>query len=70
MPIQAGMIVAICALVLALAVWFRTRRAGPVFGVMIAAFIVMAITDPDLLAQGGQMVADLITWAFDTLINI
>lgn len=63
------MIVAVIGLVLAIAVWVRTRRLGPVFGVLIAAFVVMAFTDTSILTRGGQMVGEAITWVFDTVLN-
>lgn len=69
MPINAAVIVAVIGLVLAIAVWVKTRRLGPVFGVLIAAFVVMAFTDTSILTRGGQMVGDGITWFFDTILN-
>lgn len=69
MPINAAVIVAVIGLVLALAVWVRTRRLGPVFGVLIAAFVVMAFTDTSILTQGGQMVGQALSWVFDTVLN-
>lgn len=70
MPINAAVIVALIGLVLAIAVWVKTRRLGPVFGVLIAAFVVMAFTDTGILTRGGAMVGDAIDWVFDTVINI
>lgn len=69
MPIDAAVIVAVIGLVLALAVWVRTRRLGPVFGVLIAAFVVMAFTDTSILKQGGQMVGEALSWVFDTVFD-
>lgn len=69
MPINAAVIVALIGLVLAIAVWVKTRRLGPVFGVLIAAFVVMAFTDTSILTRGGQMVGQGITWFFDTILN-
>lgn len=69
MPINAAVIVAVIGLVLAIAVWVKTRRLGPVFGVLLAAFVVMAFTDQSILAQGGQMVGQAISWVFDTVLN-
>lgn len=69
MPINAPVIVAAIGLVLAIAVWVKTRRLGPVFGVLIAAFVVMAFTDTSILREGGQMVGDGIGWIFDTVLN-
>lgn len=67
MPVNASLIIALVGLALALAVWFKTRRVGPVFGVLIGAFVVMAITDTAIITRGGQMVGKAITWAFNTL---
>lgn len=69
MPINAAVIVAIIGLVLAIAVWVKTRRLGPVFGILIGAFVVMAFTDTSILTRGGQMVGDGITWVFDTVFS-
>lgn len=69
MPINAPVIVAAIGLVLAIAVWVKTRRLGPVFGVLIAAFVVMAFTDTSILREGGQMVGEGIGWIFDTVLN-
>lgn len=69
MPFNAAVIVAAIGLVIAIAVWVKTRRVGPVFGVLLAAFVVMAFTDTNILTQGGQMVGDGISWAFDTVLN-
>lgn len=69
MPINAAVIVAIIGLVLAIAAWMKTRRIGPVLGVLVAAFIVMAFTDTRILTDGGQMVGKAFSWAFDTLLN-
>lgn len=69
MPINAPVIVAAIGLVLAIAVWVKTRRLGPVFGVLIAAFVVMAFTDTSILSEGGQMVGEGIGWIFDTVLN-
>lgn len=70
MPINAAMVVTVIGLVLAIAVWMRTRRVGPVFGVLIAAFIVMAITDSSTLKQGGQMVSRGISWVFENVLEL
>lgn len=69
MPFNAALIVAIIGLILAVAVWFRTKRIGPVAGVMFGAFIVMAITDTSIITSGGQMVGEGIEWFFDTILN-
>lgn len=69
MPINAPVIVAAIGLVLAIAVWVKTRRLGPVFGVLIAAFVVMAFTDTSILKEGGQMVGEGIGWVFDTVLS-
>lgn len=63
MPVNASLIIAIIGLALALAVWLRTKRIGPVIGVVIAAFIVMAITDPGIIAAGGTAVGNALKWA-------
>ena len=44
MPINAAVIVAVIGLVLAIAVWVKTRRLGPVFGVLLSAFVGQAIS--------------------------
>jgi hypothetical protein len=67
MPINAATLVAVVGLVLAIAVWVRTRRVGPVAGVLVGAFVVMAITTPSILQTGGQKVGDAINWAFSLL---
>lgn len=69
MPVNAALMIAIIGLVLAIAVWFRTRRIGPVAGVLIAAFVVMAITDTAIITAGGQQVGRAINWFFATLLN-
>lgn len=69
MPINASVLVAVVGLVLAIAVWVRTRRVGPVAGVLVAAFVVMAITTPAILQKGGQQVGKAITWAFENVLN-
>lgn len=65
MPFDASLLVAIIGLFIAAAVWAKTRRVGPVAGVLVGAFLVMAIADPSILQKGGQAVGDAITWAFD-----
>lgn len=69
MPFNAALLIAIIGLILAIAVWFRTRRVGPVAGVLLGAFVVMAITDTSIITSGGQMVGEAITWFFDTILN-
>ena len=69
MPFNVAVLVAVVGVVLAIAVWARTRRVGPVAGVLIGAFVVMALADPAILTQGGQMVGQALRWAFDTLLN-
>lgn len=69
MPFNAALVIAIVGLVIALGVWFKTKRIGPAFGVLIGAFVVMAITDTSIITQGGKMVGDGIKWAFDTIIS-
>lgn len=70
MPFNASVLIAAIGVILALAVWIRTKRIGPVMGVLIAAFAIMAFTDPAILTKGGQAVGDLITWLIDTVLNI
>lgn len=70
MPFNASILIAAIGVILALAVWIRTKRIGPVMGVLIAAFAIMAFTDPAILTKGGQAVGDLITWLIDTVLNI
>lgn len=69
MPINAAMLVAVVGLVLAIMVWFRTRRVGPVAGVMLAAFVVMAIADTSVLKSGGDAVGEVINWAIENILN-
>lgn len=69
MPLNAATLVAIVGLILAIAVWFRTRRVGPVAGVLLGAFVVMAITNPAVLTSGGAKVGEAITWFFDTILS-
>lgn len=69
MPANAALLIAVVGLVLAIAVWFRTRRIGPVAGVLLAAFVVMAITDTSIITAGGQQVGKAINWAFNTLLS-
>lgn len=69
MPFNASILIAAIGLVLALAVWIRTKRIGPVMGVLVSAFVIMAFTDPAILTQGGQAVADGISWLIDTVLN-
>lgn len=69
MPINVAMLVGIVALVLGIAVWSRTRRVGPVAGVVLAAFLIMAVTDASTLKSGGEAVSSAITWAVDTLLT-
>lgn len=69
MPANAALLIAVVGLVLAIAVWFRTRRIGPVAGVLLAAFVVMAITDTSIITNGGQQVGKGINWFFDTILN-
>lgn len=70
MPINAALIVAVIGLVLAIAVWVKTRRLGPVFGVLLAAFVVMAITDTSVLESGGDMVGAGLDWVFETVLQL
>lgn len=70
MPFNASVLIAAIGVILALAVWIRTKRIGPVMGVLIAAFAIMAFTDPGILTKGGQAVGDLITWLIDTVLNV
>lgn len=69
MPFNASLVIAVIGMVLALAVWLRARRVGPVLGVLVAAFVVMAITDPSIIEQGGQLVGDALSWISDTILN-
>jgi hypothetical protein len=69
MPVNAALIIALVGLVLSIAVWFKTRRVGPVAGVLFGAFVVMAITDTTVITNGGQMVGKAITWFFDTVFS-
>lgn len=70
MPVNASTLVALVGLGLALAVWIKTRRVGPVAGVLLGAFIVMAITNPSTLTTGGQKVGEVITWFFDSVLTL
>lgn len=69
MPFDATLVIMIIGLIIAVAVWLRTRRAGPVIAVVFTAFFVIALTDRSVLAQGGAAVGDLLTWIFDTLLT-
>ena len=69
MPFNAALMIAIVGLIIALGVWFKTKRIGPTFGILLGAFVVAAITDTSLITRGGQLVGDGIEWAFDTVIS-
>lgn len=70
MPINVTTIVGLVALGLGIAVWAKTRRVGPVAGVMVAAFIVVAMTDASTLKSGGDAVSSLISWALTNVLSI
>lgn len=70
MPFNAALIIAVIGFVIAVAVWFRTKRIGPVFGVLVGAFVVMAVTNPGIIARGGAAVGEAFFWALDTLITM
>lgn len=70
MPFQAATLIALVAFVLAVAVWWKTRRIGGVIGVAVAAFVVMAITDPSMIEKGAGVVGDFFDWAVDNLFNL
>lgn len=67
---NAAALVGVVGLVLAIAVWVRTRRIGPVAGVMVAAFVVMAIADTSILTKGSQAVSGALTWAIENVLNV
>lgn len=67
MPINVPVIVGLVALVLGIAAYAKTRRLGPVVGVAVGAFVLMAISDPGLLDKGGNAVIDAFNWFFDQL---
>lgn len=70
MPFDGTLVVMIAGLVIALAVWFKTRRLGPVVAVLFTAFVVMAFTDRSILTRGAQAVGDAVTWFFDTILTL
>lgn len=64
MNINWSVIVAIIAGVVAIAVWAKTRRAGPVMGVILGGVLVLMATNGgllmDLANRGGQLLLTLI----------
>lgn len=70
MPFNSTLVIAVVALFIGIAVYWRTRRVGPVFGVMLAAFVLVAITDQSVLRSGGAAVGDAVSWAIDTVLNL
>lgn len=70
MPFNATLIVSVVGLALAIAVWFKTRRVGPVVGVLAGAFVVLAIADQSILTRGAGAVGQAISWFFDTILTL
>lgn len=70
MPINASLIIAIIALFIAIAVWMKARRIGPVIGVALAAFVVMAIADPSFITAGGNLFKKFLLWAGNNFTSI
>jgi hypothetical protein len=66
---NAAALVGVVGLIIAVAVWVRTRRVGPVAGVMVAAFVVMAIADQSILTKGSQAVGKAVTWAIENVLT-
>lgn len=62
MPFNATTIIAIVALLLGIATWWRTRRVGPVLTIVLGAFVLMAVTDTSFLTSGGNLVKKALTW--------
>ena len=69
MPFNAALLIAVIGVVLAIAVWARTRRLGPPVGIMIGAFIIMAITDPSIISDGGKKAGEAVRWFMDDVLN-
>lgn len=69
MPFDSTLVISIIAFVIGIAVWARTKRIGPVVGVMFAAFVLVALADRSILSRGGQAVGDFIGWIFDTMLT-
>ena len=70
MPINVATIVGLVGVVIAIMVWARTRRVGPVAGVMLGAFVVIAIADRSVLTAGGAAVGDILEWSIENLLNL
>lgn len=64
---NASTFVAVVGLALAISVWFRTKRVGPVVGVLVGAFVVLAVADPTLLSGGATKVGEAVGWFFEQL---
>lgn len=69
MPFEVGMVVGLIGLIIGIGVWFRTKRLGPTFGVLIGAFVIVAIATPSLLTRGGALVGSAIDWISNTIIT-
>lgn len=70
MPFSVGMVVGLIGVVIAVAVWWRTRRLGAVVGVLVAAFVVMAIADQSVLSSGGKLVGDILNWIKSNVLQL
>lgn len=64
MPVNATTIIALVTFVLAVAVWLKSRRIGPVVGVLITGMVVIAATDASFLNEGANGVKKLFRWGF------
>lgn len=70
MPFNAVMIIGVIGLVLAIAVWFRTKRLGPVVAVLVTAFVVAAFTDTSILTAGAAAVGKFFNWIFSDVLTL
>lgn len=64
MPVNFGGIVAVVTVVVAIMVWFRTKKIGPVVAALVGGFLIIAATDPSFLNEGANAVKKLFRWAF------
>lgn len=69
MPINVLTIVGVLAFILCIAVWAKTRRIGPVIGVLLCACVVLAASDSQFLNAGADAVKRGFTWIMQNVLT-
>lgn len=64
MPFNASLVVTVLGFGIAIATWMKTRRLGPVLGVVVAMLVLLAITDTSIITAGADVAKRVIRWTF------